>query len=111
MKLHWKQNILVGIATVVLGAVLFFATSVMVDADCLTTTSPGTGCRMYRGVNAVVQSYTDLWRSMFARRCIGGNGPDDCIAPDMTVMIVTLFVIGFGVSEIIARRQKHGSTA
>ncbi len=106
MKLHWKINIVVGVVTVVIGAVLFTATSVVVDADCLTMSTPGTGCRVYRGVNAIVQTYTDVWRSLFARRCLGGNGSDDCLGPDLTIMVATLFVIGFVVSEITLRTRR-----
>lgn len=100
-----KVGIISGMAVLIVGFAAFIFLGATVDYGCKYTTPHTAGCRVYNGWNSFVQGYTDIWRSLFARRCIGGNGPDDCIAPDAMIMVGTLFVIGFTGGGLIWRKE------
>lgn len=85
----------------VVGILFFIFIGSNIDFACKNT-SPGTfGCRVYNGVNVVVNGYADIFRSIFAQRCVGSNGPDDCIGPDALIMLGTLLVIGFVTGNLV----------
>jgi hypothetical protein len=103
MKLHinWKAGILSAIAVAILGIGFFIFIGSNIDFTCKNTTPDTVGCRIYHGIDSVITGYTDIFRSIFAPRCLGGNGPDDCLGPDGAIMLVTLLVIGFVLGNLI----------
>lgn len=83
-----------GVAIVLVGGAVFFLWGANMDSTCAANET-ASGCRGYLAFDAAIQSYTDIFRSVFARDCVGGTGPDSCIGPDLTIMAGTLFVLGF----------------
>lgn len=107
MKLHinWKVSILSAITVAIVGIGFFIFVGSNIDYSCKNTAPISVGCKVYNGFNAVIQGYTDIWRSVFAPRCVGGNGPDDCLGTDGMIMLVTLLVIGFVGGNLIWRNK------
>lgn len=102
---HWTAGIRSGVLVLVVGMVLFFVTGMTIDTSCHSDRQDAFGCRIYNGFTTGVGWYTDLFRHIIAPRCVGGNGPDDCIAPDSGIMMVTLFAIGYVYGGFRHRRQ------
>ncbi len=92
---NWKIAILSGLVLLVLGMAFFVLIGSKIDFTCQNTTPHTIGCRAYNGINTVTLAYADIWHRIFTPRCLGGNGPDDCLGPDGVIMMVTLFAIGF----------------
>lgn len=97
-------------AVAVVGIVFFVLIGSQIDFSCKNAATVTSGCRVYNGVDAVIQGYTNIWRSIFAPRCVGGNGPDDCLGPDGAIMFVTLLVIGFVGGNLIWGKKKPVAT-
>lgn len=106
LNINWKAGIVSGIVVTVVGIALFIFAGSKIDFTCKNETTRSSGCRVYHGVNVVIQGYSDVWRSVFAKRCVGGNGPDDCIGPDAMIMLGTLFAIGFVAGNVIWREKR-----
>jgi hypothetical protein len=94
---QWKQGLLWAAVTVVAGMALFFLVGSQIDYRCKNTDLVTTSCNVYLGFDRLVQGYADFWRHIVAPRCIGGAGPDDCIGPDLRIMLWTLALAGFVV--------------
>lgn len=105
LHINWKAGILSAIAFAIIGTAFFIFVGSNVDFACKNTTPHALSCRAYNAINIVIQGYTDIWRSIFAPRCLGGNGPDDCLGPDGAIMLGTLLVIGFVVGNCIWRKR------
>jgi hypothetical protein len=104
-RFNWRAGIFAGIILLVVGGGLFIFVGSSIDYSCKNNTPRTAGCRIYNDVNTVIQGYSDIWRSIFARRCLGGNGPDDCIGPDAMIMIVTLLAVGFIGGGLVLKRK------
>lgn len=109
LSINWKVGIISAITVAFLGIGFFVLVGSNVDSACKMATSQTTGCRAYGAINTVIQGYSDLWRSIFAKRCVGGNGPDDCLGPDAMIMLVTLLVIGFIAGNLVWRKKKQAN--
>lgn len=109
--INWKAGIWSAIVIAILGIVFFVLVGSQIDFSCKNATSVSGGCRVYNGINAVVQGYSDIWRSIFAGRCLGGNGPDDCLGPDAAIMLVTLLTIGFFGGGLLFRKKSNHDQA
>lgn len=105
VKINWRAGLLSGFAVAVIGIAFFIFIGSNIDSACKYTTPDTAGCKVYLGVNTVIGGYSDIWRSIFARRCVGGNGPDDCLGPDGMIMLGTLFVIGFVGGNLLWRKK------
>ncbi|GEM_PF-6237600 len=104
-RINWRAGLLSGLAVAIVGIVLFVIVGSSVDYACKNTASGTAGCRVYLTANRAVSGYSDIWRSLFARRCLGGQGPDDCLGPDALIMAGTLFAIGFVGGSLIRRKK------
>lgn len=99
----WKRGILGGIVAVVLGVGVFVWSSTMT-----TSTSCVAGVANCNDTpTSPFQGYADMWLRMFAKECVGGNGPDSCIGPNVGIMGLTLLVIGFviGGFSVLLRKK------
>lgn len=105
-KINWKAGILSSIFVAIVGVGFFIFVGSNIDFACKNTTPNTFGCRVYNGANVVVNDYSDIFRSIFAPRCVDGNGPDDCLEPDTLIMIVTLLVIGFVAGNLVWRKKR-----
>lgn len=102
---NWKTGILSSLATVIVGGALFIFVASPIDFSCANATHRSAGCRVYSGINAVVQGYADFWRQFFAPNCVGGVGSDDCIGPDAMILVTTLALGGLAVGGSTKRRS------
>lgn len=107
LRINWKASILSAIAVAVVGIGFFILVGSQIDFSCKNTAPNTAGCRAYNGVNVVISGYANVFRSIFAKRCVGGNGPDDCLGPDAMIMLVTLLVIGFVVGNFVWRKKPN----
>lgn len=105
LALNWKAGILSAIVVAIVGIGFFVFIGSQLDFSCKNTTPHTVGCRLYNGVNVVVTGYANIFRSVFAKRCVGGNGPDDCLGPDALIMLTTLLASGFVAGNIVWRKK------
>lgn len=106
LRINWRAGLLSGLVVAVVGLGIFAIIGSSVDYACKNTTPGSAGCRVYLTINRGISAYSDVWRSAFAPRCVGGQGPDDCLGPDLAVMFSTLFVLGFISGNLIWRKKK-----
>lgn len=106
LRINWKAGILSAIIVAVVGILFFVFISSKIDYGCKNTDLITPGCRVWNGASAMVSGYADIFRSIFAKRCVGDNGPDDCIGPDGMIMLATLLVIGFIGGNLIWGRRR-----
>lgn len=108
MHINWKAGILSAIVAAVVGIFFFIFIGSKIDYACHNTDSITSNCRVANGISAGISTYADIFRSLFAQRCVGGNGPDDCIGPDVMIMLGTLLIIGFiGGNLVWSKKQKQ----
>ena len=91
---RWKAGLLTALMFVIVGIGGFVLVGSQIDFSCKNAARSSAGCSVYNGVSTVVQGYADFWRQFFAPRCVGGNGPDDCLGPDALIMFFTLAIAG-----------------
>ncbi len=106
ININWKAGILSAITVAIVGIGFFVFIGSKFDYNCKNTTPDTSGCRVYHVVNTVINGYADIFRSIFAKRCVGGNGPDDCLGPDGMIMLVTLLAVGFIAGNLIWRKRQ-----
>lgn len=106
LTINWKAGILSAMVVTTVGIIFFILVGSQIDFTCKSMNSFSGTCRVYNGISAGIQGYSDIWRSIFAPRCVGGNGPDDCLGPDGAIMFVTLFIIGFVGGNLIWRKRQ-----
>lgn len=106
LNINWKAGILSAITVAIVGIGFFILIGSNIDYSCKNTTPTSAGCKVYNGFNTAVQGYTNIWRHVFAPRCVGGNGPNDCLGPDGMIMFLTLLVIGFVGGNLIFPKKK-----
>lgn len=102
---NWKAGILSGIVVAIAGIGFFAFVGSKADYTCKYTTPSTPGCRTYNAVGVVINGYADIFRSIFAKRCVGGMGPDDCLGPDGMIMLGTLLAVGFIAGSLIFRKK------
>ncbi len=95
-------------ATIVVGVGFFVFIGGNMDTKCASEET-ASGCRVWLAADAAITNYADIFRSVFATRCVGGDGPDDCIGPDMLIMGGTLVVIGFLIGGWLFRSSMQPS--
>ena len=108
-QFSWRRGLLGGIVALILGVAIFvYSSHQATQHSCVagTTTCNDTP------QGSFFQPYADFWLSMFAPECVGGIGPDDCIGPNISIMIGTLFVLGFVIGGLVRfkRKQKNPNT-
>lgn len=105
LMINWKAGILSAIVVAVVGIGFFIFVGSQIDFSCKNTMPNTVGCRVYNGVNNVINGYADIFRSVFAKRCVGGNGPDDCLGPDAMIMLASLLAVGFIAGNLVWRKK------
>lgn len=106
--LNWKKGLLWAAISVIAGIGFFILVGSKIDAACLPI-GDGLGCHAWKVVNVVTNGYADFWLQFFASRCVGGNGPDDCIGPAIGLMFWTLAVAGFVIGGTSRAKKKTNS--
>jgi len=105
-SLLWKTGILGGLSALVLGLGIFVLSSMVTPTVSPACVEGATTCNdTPRG--GFFQGYADMWLSLFAKECVGGNGPDSCIGPNVAIMGVSLFVVGFAIGGAIGLRRQR----
>ena len=107
--LNWKKGLLWAGIFVVVGIGFFATIGSKIDVACQPI-GYGVGCHVWHAIQTVVNGYADFWLQFFAPRCVGGNGPDDCIGPAIGIMFWTLAASGFIISGT-SRRKKESQTS
>lgn len=67
--------------------------------------SPAFYCGIYNWFAVLITAYGNFIMQFMRPDCVHG-GPDDCIAPALTIMLVTLLVVGFVVGWLFFRNWK-----
>ncbi len=106
MRINWTAGILSAIVVAVVGMLFFVFVGSKIDYTCHNTDFIRLNCRVANGVSAGIGGYTDIFRSIFAKRCVGGVGPDDCLGPDGMIMLGTLLVFGFVGGNLVWRKKQ-----
>lgn len=91
---NFRAGIGMAIATLIVGVGFFVLVAGNMDMKCAADES-ASGCRVWLAADAAITNYTDVFRSVFAPECVGGDGPNSCIGPDVMIMGGTLLVLGF----------------
>lgn len=101
----WKTGILGGLSALVLGLGIFVLSSMITPTVSPACVEGVTTCNdTPRG--GFFQGYADIWLSVIAKECVGGNGPDSCIGPNVGIMATSLFVVGFAIGGAIGVQKK-----
>ena len=67
--------------------------------------SPASYCGVYNFLAVLIAAYGNFVMRLVRPECVGG-GPDDCIAQALTIMLVTLLVIGWVVGWGLFRKRR-----
>lgn len=105
MRINWKAGILSAITVAVVGILFFIFIGSKIDYACKNTDQVTFNCRIVNGAGTAIGGYTDVFRSILAPRCVGGNGPDDCLGPDALIMLSTLLAVGFVGGNMVWRKK------
>lgn len=111
LRLNWKSGLLSSLALAFIGIAFFILVVGNMDVACKNADQATVGCSVYLVIDSGITAYADIWRSIFAPECLGGNGPDSCLGPDGGIMLVTLLVLGFTIGNIIWPKKISSSTA
>lgn len=105
MRINWKAGTLSAITVAVVGVLFFVFIGSKIDYACKNTDQVTLNCRIVNGTDTVIGGYTNVFRLIFAPRCVGGNGPDDCLGPDALIMLGTFLAIGFIGGNVVWRTK------
>lgn len=91
---NFRAGLAMAFATLIVGVGFFVMVGGRMDMKCAVDAG-ASGCRVWAAADAAISNYTDIFRTVFVSRCVGGDGPDDCIGADLLIMGGTLAVLGF----------------
>jgi hypothetical protein len=102
-RFNWKVGIIFAILFVIILMIFYIFVVTKIDYNCKNTSSNSFSCKVYLAYDGIIKIYSNSIMFVFDKRCYGTFTPDDCIGPALSLMIITLFIIGFILGGILFR--------
>lgn len=106
VRFNWKSGLIFTLAFTFMWMAIYLSFGSSIDYGCRYATPHQGACVAYNAASVGVNAYADLFLRVFAPACVGGAGPDSCIAPALLIMLGTFLVTGFVLGGFLFRETK-----
>ena len=106
LNFNWKSGIIFGVIFTILLMLFYILFGANIDYNCRYVNFNHSDCKIYNGFNNLVKIPVNIVFSVIYPRCSGNSIPDDCIGPDLLMMLISLLVIGFIIGGFLFNKKK-----